>query len=277
MYVAYVPLFPPPFSVVVAVLFVTSISGWSRPSSSSVSGDGFWKRALSALPVALSDGLCTAELDDPTVLASYPRMDLEEAVLGSRGLSCTTADGMDPAPRGFGRSSLRQTAGASSDAASSGTSTGTYGHGVLPHGQDWMRGGDPKTDHEAFVTGGDPRTDHASFGDTGGDPRTDHASFLCENQFDGSMAATCPPYRPGRLATETATSSASASLALLATVDHALPDGFPCPADLKLEAKFEGSSLLDRILQRRFSIGILRDFRTVESSESFRQSQFERV
>ena len=90
MYVAYVPLFPPPFSVVVAVLFVTSMPGWSRPSSSSVSGDGFWKRALSALPVALADGLRTAELDDPTVLASYPRMDLEEAVLGLRSLSCTT-------------------------------------------------------------------------------------------------------------------------------------------------------------------------------------------
>ena len=54
-------------------------------------------------------------------------------------------------------------------------------------------------------------------------------------------------------------------------------DGLPCPAGLKCEANSEGSSLLDRILQRRFSIGILWHFRTVESSESLRQSQFERV
>ena len=33
-------------------------------------------------------------------------------------------------------------------------------------------------------------------------------------------------------------------------------DKLPCPAGLKLEANPEGSSLLDRILQRRFSIGI---------------------
>ena len=48
-------------------------------------------------------------------------------------------------------------------------------------------------------------------------------------------------------------------------------------SSLKREANPEGSSLLDRILQRRFSIGILRDFRTVESSESLRQSQPGRV
>ena len=126
-------------------------------------------------------------------------------------------------------------------------------------------GGDPKTDHEALKS------------DRGGDPETDHASLVCETETGGGVAATCPPYRPGRLATETATSSASASPALLATVDHALPDGFPCPADLKLEANFEGSSLQDRILQRRLRTGILRDFRTVESSESLRQSHFERV
>ena len=292
---AYSAPLPPPFSVVVAVLFVTSMSGWSRPSSSSVSGDGFWKRALSALPAALADGLLTAELDDPTVLASNPRMDLEEAVLGLRGLSCTTADGMDPASRG---SSLQETAGASSDAASQRNSTSTHGHGLPGRALEWCGtdvGGDPRTDHPSFICdrgddpktvqaslmcemGDDPRTVHASFvREMGGDPKTDHEALVCETETGGGMAATCPPYRPGRLATETATSSASASPALLATVDHALPDGFPCPADLKLEANFEGSSLLDRILQRRFGIGILRDCRTAESSESLRQSQFERV
>ena len=63
---------PPPFSVVVAVVFVTSMSGWSRPSSSSVSGDGFWKRALSARPAALADGLRTAELERPDGIGLLP-------------------------------------------------------------------------------------------------------------------------------------------------------------------------------------------------------------
>ena len=222
-------------------------------------------------------------------------MDLEEAVLGLRGLSCTTANGMDPASRG---SSLRETAGASSDATSPRNSTFAYGHGLHGRALEWCgtdvvgdprtvhpsficdrgddpktvqaslvceMGDDPKTVHASLVRemGGDPKTDHEALkSDRGGDPKTDHASLVCETETGGGMAATCPPCRPGRLATETATSSASASPALLATVDHALPDGFPCPADLKLEANFEGSSLLDRILQRRFSIGILRDFRT---------------
>ena len=101
MYAAYVPLFPPPSSVVVAVLFVTSMSAWSLQSSSSVSGDGFWKRALAGLPVAFADGLRMAELDDPTVLCSYPRMDREEAVTGLRALSCTMFGGMVPCA--FGR------------------------------------------------------------------------------------------------------------------------------------------------------------------------------
>ena len=96
------------------------------------------------------------------------------------------------------------------------------------------------------------------------------------------MAATCPPYRPGRLASETAISSALASSALLASVEHAVEspvrsDGLPCLASLKREASPEGSSLLDRILQRRLSIGILRDFHSGESSESLRESQLDQV
>ena len=195
------------------------------------------------------------------------------------------------APRG---TTLRETAGASSDATSPRNSTSTYGHGLHGRALEWFGtdvGGDPRTDHFSFVrdTGDDPRTVQASFvREMGGDPKTDHPSLVRETGSGEGVAATCPPYRLGRLATETAISSASASPALLATVNHAISDGLPsespvrfdglpCPAGLKREANSEGSSLLDRILQRRFSIGILRDFRTVESSESLRQSQFERV
>ena len=69
---------------------------------------------------------------------------------------------------------------------------------------------------------------------------------------------------------------------MLASVEHAVEspvrsDGLPCSASFKREAIPEGSSLLDHILQRRFSTGILRDFRTVESSESLRQSQLDQV
>ena len=101
------------------------------------------------------------------------------------------------------------------------------------------------------------------------------------------MAATCPPYRAGRLATETANSSDSAS-AVPATVDVEHFDGFPCEspdhrdglpgsASLKREANPESSSLLDRILQKRYSTGILRDFHVAESSECLRQSHLDQV
>ena len=114
-------------------------------------------------------------------------------------------------------------------------------------------GGDPKSDHEALKT------------DSGGDPRTDHASLSCEIETGGGMAATCPPYRPGRLASETANSSASAPAAMLdfsvggvhpdefSTMCAERPDGLPRCVD-EHEAFPEGSSILDRILQRRFRI-----------------------
>ena len=88
---------------------------------------------------------------------------------------------------------------------------------ILPGcGDEWLVGGDPKTVH-AFSCdkGGDPTTDHATFVNEGGDPRnrprglgrggdpkTDHASLVVDDTE--SMAATCPPYRPGRLASATA-------------------------------------------------------------------------
>ena len=59
--------------------------------------------------------------------------------------------------------------------------------------------------------GGDRRTVHASsigassFPDKGGDPKTDHASFSAQMvDVVDEMAATCSPYRPGRLASQTA-------------------------------------------------------------------------
>ena len=81
---------------------------------------------------------------------------------------------------------------------------------------DTITGGDPRTDHATCFLGSDLKTDHASFSAPGGDPRTDHeasesASFVvgeCDESV--GMAATCPPYRPGRLATDTAYSIPSA-------------------------------------------------------------------
>ena len=78
-----------------------------------------------------------------------------------------------------------------------------------------VTGGDPKTDHASSMSassvrekGGDPKTVQASLvgslvKETGGDPKTDLASFSAQ------MAATCSPYRPGGLATQTATVSTS--------------------------------------------------------------------
>ena len=89
------------------------------------------------------------------------------------------------------------------------------------------------------------------------------------------MAATCPPHRPPRLASETANSSASAPTAMLdfsfggahpdefSIMCAERPDGLPRCVD-ECDAFPEGSSILDRNLQRKFSIGNLRDFRTVE-------------
>ena len=97
---------------------------------------------------------------------------------------------------------------ASSGATSSGASSPTYGYGVPLLALEWNGvsvGVVPRTGHASFPsTCGDPKTDHASImQEKGGDPRTDHAS-LCAQMVD-EMAATCSPYRPGELATQTAT------------------------------------------------------------------------
>ena len=96
----------------------------------------------------------------------------------------------------------------------------------------------------------------------GGDPRTDHTLFVGETEKCGEMAATFPPYRPGGLATQTATTeSVPVSPALLTdSTDHShgcavldgLPSESPVHADgLPSSAVFDSSSLLDRIFQKK--------------------------
>ena len=208
----------------------------TQVSSSSVSGglsgprDVLWERALASLPEPLLRALLDADLGDASTLQNYPRMDghvLEEMFdWGGAGAVGT----------------------ASSDAASPGRSTSTYGHGLHARAHNGSdvggdprtgqasshKGDDPKTVHFDREKGGDPKTDHEALNsDRGGDPKTDHASFDDESLLCREMAATCPPYRPGRLATETAMSSASASPALLATVDGGHPDGLPCESPVR--------------------------------------------
>ena len=264
LYTAYVPLFLLRSSVVVADLSVTSMSALSRPSSSSVSGDGFWLRALAGLPVALADGLRTAELDDPTVLSSYPRMDWEEAFSGLRALSCTTVVGVAPAPSGA----------ASSSHSSISSSDSRFGIALCS--SSWSAA---SAASGAGSTGGDPRTDHF-VPETGGDPTTDHALSVFVGKKE-TMAATCPPYRPGRLATATAFSNSSATASAMLAADDEHSDGFPNSSshrdELPSSAVSESSSLLDRILHRRHSIDFSRDFHSGESSESLRQSQLDQV
>ena len=148
------------------------------------------------------------------------------------------------------------------------------------------KGGDPRT--VQFVpSGGDVKTDQeACAKEKGGDPRTDHASLVVvrDSRCSTEMAATCPPYRPGRLATATAMSISSATASAMHAADDEHFDGFPNSSahrdelpSLACQAIPDGSSLLDRILHRRHSIGILRDFHSGESSESLRQSQLDQV
>ena len=219
------------------------MSAWSRPSSSSVSGDGFWKRAVSSLPVALADSLRTAELDDPTVLCSYPRMDWEEAFTGLRALSCTMDVGVAPAPSGASSSGqpttpllqLGSTSLPATGSAPSGTTSASLAGNLGTDPKTGLscvgveKGGDPRT--VQFVpSGGDVKTDQeACAKEKGGDPRTDHASLVVvrDSRCSSEMAATCPPYRPGRLATATAMSISSATASAMLAADDEHFDGFP--------------------------------------------------
>ena len=248
------PPSPPPVVPSVVVLLVTlSMSTHGAqltfPSVTNVGRDVLWERAVASLPPPLLVALRSSGLDDPGTLVEYPRSSVEE-------LEC-----------GLGRTLVGLDALAPSGAASSGQSTITYGHKVPVLAPEWPVlasgsgdvGGDPKTDHFVLDTGGDPKTDHFvrdTGGDpktdhfvpqTGGDPRTDHFvpdddSLLCRE-----MAATCPPYRPGAVAPQTANPSALAPTAVLGfsvggghpdefsilRPEH--PDGFPSTGPARLD------------------------------------------
>ena len=168
-------------------------------------------------------------------------------------------------------------------AASSGKCTTTYGHSLPPQAPEWSSlvgfvsvGGVPKTGHASFSDemGGDPTTDHVSFGDdTGGDPRTDHAS-LCASE-SRARAATCSPYRPGLLATQTAFSDpVSTGLVSSPTVSRSSypedRDEFPIYGDLQGQAHSEALNSTSDTEHTAIS----RVLRIAEKSEELRQSDF---
>ena len=227
--------------------------------------------ALASLPEPLLRALLDADLGNASTLQNYPLTEghvLEEM---------------------FGGSLVGAGGTASSDAASSSSGWSTYGHRLPVQVLEWRdetKGGDPRTDHFSSgrdtgddpktvhssvvpQTGGDPKTDH--FVPSGGDVKTDHIPFSTQMvEVVDEMAATCPPYRPGRLASETALVPASPALHTDST-DHShgcvVPGGFPCkhpvhPDEFPCEspvradglpssAVTESSSLLDRILQKK--------------------------
>ena len=186
--------------------------------------------------------------------------------------------------------------GASSDATSCGTISSTHTQRLLQLDPAWKttatEDGDRRTDQAiSGATGGDPKTDHEAFGETGGDP---NASF---GNVSMSMAATCPPYRLGWLASTTANPvPASPGLLTVSSVDQEVPDGFPrensehldgFPSSSSLTHEhFGGSSLIDRCLIRRFmnlssdcaSVRFSRTFlHDVDESEDLRQSRIEQL
>ena len=145
-------------------------------------------------------------------------------------------------------------------------------------------------------SGGDPRTDHASSVRKGGDPKTDHASFGVVDQSE--MAATCPPFRPGWLATTTAnfdplSTDCTESVVFVAACHertdgfpstvaacHERPDGFPSTAedldglpssaDSKGREHPEGTNL-DSTLDGKSTV-FTRILHVAEESERLRQS-----
>ena len=230
-----------------------------RPSSSV--RDVLWERALSGLPDQLLSALRSAELDEPGVLFEYTWM-TEEEPQGTVGEKL----GDHVAPSGAASSGQPTTSSLHSSTAT--TLTSRIASGMVVSGSvggdprtghvslNVEKGGDPSTDH-FFPSGGDVKTDQ--FVPSGGDVKTDHfvpsGGDVKTDQFPFSaqmlgvvdeMAATCPPYRLGRLATETVSPALHTDLAFshghdpvhldafpssqLAS-DHVLSDRFPCSFD----------------------------------------------
>ena len=165
------------------------------------------------------------------------------------------------------------------------------------------KGGDPSTDH--FVpSGGDVKTDH--FVPSGGDVKTDHFPFSAQMLgVVDEMAATCPPYRPGRLATETALVLVSPALHTDLAFSHGhdpvhldgfpssqlasvpvLSDGFPSlfdpvhldefPSSAELpedRGGFPSSDYLDSTLDDKSTV-FTPILRIAENSERLRESDF---
>ena len=186
----------------------------SSVSVPNVGRDVLWERTVASLPPPLLEALRSSGLDDPGTLVEYPRSTVEEL------------------ERGMGRTLSGFDALAPSGAASSEQTTSTYGHGVPVQAPEW-----PEMVANGLFgsvsTGGDPKTDHASSVRKGGVPKTDHASFGVVDQ--SGMAATCPPYRPGWLASTTANFDPLSTDCTDSAVSHVVfqepPDGFPSTAE----------------------------------------------
>ena len=255
----------------------------SSVSVSSVGRDVLWERTVASLPPPLLEALRSSGLDDPGTLVEYPRSTVEKL------------------ERGLGRTLAGFDALAPSGAASTEQITSTHGHGVSVQAPEWpgfassgldvcvSSGGDSRTVHASSVRmGGDPRTDHASFvGEAlveseGGDPKTDHASFGVVDQ--SGMAATCPPCRPGWLATTTANFAPLSPDCTESVVSRVVfqepPDGFPSTAEdldgLPISADSKGREHpegrnLDSTLDCKSTV-FTRILHVAEESERLRQS-----
>ena len=195
---------PPPRSLFWhAYLYVDGMHAGSTRSVSSVSllSGGFrdvsWERALRALPGPLLSALRAAELDDPGVLCEYPSLIKEElyAWLGEK----------------LGEALSGATPSAQLSSSSWNSSTAIPMKSTIHSGSS------------CAATVLDGMVD--SLVAVGGDPKTVHASFSAQ------MAATCSPYRPGGLATQTATFATSPVLVPvvcpISAHESEVRDGFP--------------------------------------------------
>ena len=152
------------------------------------------------LPLPLLAALWAELLDDPGVLCEHPREDVlttDEKLEGGVAPSGAASSGQLT----ISSLDLSSTSLPGTRVASAGTTTASLAGSA---------GTDPKTGCSGLGSskGTDQKTRLSPVGMNvevvGGDPRTDHASVPCETQTSQGMAATCPPYRPGAVALQTA-------------------------------------------------------------------------